>query len=118
MILARVRMMIPRRSHDGALKILKSMAEQNRVHLGCLSCRVYKDVEEDTVIVYEEIWRTAEDLESHLRSEGYNKLLLVMEMALQSPEVSFDTISRSSGIEIIEKVRKSGSLAESNIKWE
>ncbi len=113
MILASVRMMIPRRSHDGALKILRSMAEQSRLHLGCLRCRIYKDIEEDTAIVYEELWRSEEDLEFHLGSEGYNNLLLVMEMALQSPEVSFNTILRSSGIETIERVRSSGSRGES-----
>jgi quinol monooxygenase YgiN len=112
MILATVRMMIPRRSHDGVLKILRSVAGQSRIRLGCLSSRIYKDVEEDTAIVYEELWRSEEDLEYYLRSDEYSRLLLVMEMALQSPEVSFNTISRSSGIEMIEKARNPESRAE------
>ena len=112
MILATVRMMIPRRSHDGVLKILNILAGQNRIRLGCLSSRIYKDVEEDTAIVYEELWKNKEDLENYLRSDGYNRLLLVMEMALQSPEVNFNTISKSSGIEMIEKARNPGSRAE------
>ena len=111
MVLATVRMMIPRRSHDEALKILRSVAVQCRVHPGCLHCRIYKDVEEDVAVIYEALWKSEEDLEYYLRSEGYNRLLLLMETALQSPEVSFHTISNSSGIEIVEKARASGGRA-------
>jgi hypothetical protein len=32
-------------------------------------------------------------------------VLLVLEMALKPPEIRFDTVSSSSGIEIIEKAR-------------
>ena len=53
----------------------------------------------------EEVWRTEEDLEVHIRSDEYLNLLLVLEMALKQPEIRFDTISSSTGIETIEKAR-------------
>ena len=53
----------------------------------------------------EEVWRTGEGLDLHLRSEEYRNLLLVLEMALKQPEIRFDTISSSTGIETIEKAR-------------
>ena len=46
-----------------------------------------------------------EDLDLHLRSEEYRNLLLVLEMALKQPEIRFDTISNTTGIETIEKAR-------------
>ena len=55
--------------------------------------------------MFEEIWRTEEDLEDHLRSDEYLNVLLVLEMALKEPEIRFDTISSSTGIETIEKAR-------------
>jgi len=55
----------------------------------------------------EEIWRSEEDLKHHLRSEEYRNVLMVMEMALKHPEVRFNTISTSTGIETIEKARSS-----------
>ena len=118
MILASVRMNIPRRNHDDALKILRSIAEESRILLGCISSRVYTDTEEDTVIAYEETWKSEEDLESHLRSKVYNKLLLVMEMSLQSPEVNFHTVSTSGGIEMIEKARSSRIVEEGQLSME
>jgi hypothetical protein len=41
----------------------------------------------------------------HLRSDEYRNLLLILEMALEQPEIRFDTISGSTGIETIEKAR-------------
>ena len=60
---------------------------------------------EKNVIMLEEVWRTEEDLNLHIRSEEYRNLLLVLEMALKQPEIRFDTISSSTGIETIEKAR-------------
>ena len=89
------------------MKILKSTVEGNRILPGCLSCRIYEDIEEDNVILYEEMWESQEELERHLRSDEYRKVLLVMEMALHHPEVGFNTLTSSTGIETIEKARRS-----------
>jgi len=107
MILASIRMRISPRNRDEALRILRSTAEENRILPGCLNCRIYEDLQEDNVIMFEELWRSEEELEQHLRSEEYRRLLLIMEMALQHPEVRFNRISNSSGIETIEKARTS-----------
>jgi quinol monooxygenase YgiN len=105
MVLATVRMMIPPNKRNEALKILRSIAELCKHHSGCLSWHIYEDVQEDNVLMFEEVWRSEEDLERHLRSEEYRNLLLVMEMALKHPEVRFNTVSTSTGIETIEKAR-------------
>ena len=105
MVLATIRMIIPPKKHDEALKILRSVAEQFKVHSGCLGCHIYEGVQEDNVLMFEEMWRSEEDLEHHLRSGEYRNVLMVMEMALKHPEVRFNTVSTSTGIETIEKVR-------------
>ena len=105
MILSTIRMKIPPKKRNEALKILRSTAEQCKVHSGCLGCHIYEDVQEDNVLTFEEMWRSEEDLERHLRSKEYRNVLLVMEMALKHPEVRFNTVSTSTGIETIEKAR-------------
>jgi quinol monooxygenase YgiN len=107
MILATVRMAIPPQKRDEALKILRLTAEECGIQPSCLSCRIYEDVREHGVLMFEERWRSQEDLERHLRSDGYYKVLLVMEMALELPDIRFDTISGSTGIETVEKARNS-----------
>jgi len=107
MILANIRMRISPRKRDEALRILRSTAEGNRILPGCLNCRIYEDLQEDNVIMFEELWRSEEELEQHLRSDEYRRVLLALEMALQHPEVRFNRISSSSGFETIEKARTS-----------
>jgi quinol monooxygenase YgiN len=79
------------------------MAEQNSFDPGCLGCRIYRDLREDKILMFEEAWKTEEDLETHMRSEEYLNQLLVLEMSLTQPEIRFYTISASKGIEAIEK---------------
>ena len=105
MILATIRMKISPQKRGEALKILKSTVEGNRILPGCLSCRIYEDIEEDNVLMYEEMWKSEGELEEHLRSDEYRKVLFVMEMALHQPEVGFNTLTSSTGIETIEKAR-------------
>ncbi|MGB6850484.1 MAG: antibiotic biosynthesis monooxygenase family protein, partial [Thermoanaerobaculia bacterium] len=99
------RMTIPSKKRDEALKILRSIAEQCSFDPGCISSRIYGDLQETNVLMLEEVWRTEEDMEVHIRSDEYLNLLLVLEMALKQPEIRFDTISSSTGIETIEKAR-------------
>ena len=106
MILATIRMKISPQKRGEALKILKSTVERNRILPGCLSCRIYEDIEEDNVLMYEEMWKSEEEMEQHLLSDEYRKVLLVMEMALHHPEVGFNTLVSSTGIETIAKARK------------
>ena len=105
MVLTTIRMAVAPKKQNEALRILISTAEWSRIKPGCLSSRIYEDVQEDNVLMFEEIWRTEEDLETHLRSDEYLRILLVLEMALKQPEIRFDTISSSKGIETIEKAR-------------
>jgi quinol monooxygenase YgiN len=105
MILATIRMTIPPQKRGEALKILRSVAELCRDDPGCLSCNIYEDLQDNKVLVFEEVWTAEEGLDLHLRSEEYRNLLLVVEMAPKQPEIRFDTISSSTGIETIEKAR-------------
>ena len=105
MIQSTIRMTIPPQKSGEALRIFKSITEQCMDEPGCLSCHIYGDLQEKNVLMLEEVWRSEEDLDLHLRSDEYRNLLLVLEMALKEPEIRFDTISSSTGIETIEKAR-------------
>ncbi len=105
MIQATLKMSFAPQTIDEALQILCSMIERIRAESGCISCSVYHDTENENLVVFEEKWRSDGDLQSHLRSECYRRVLLVMEMAERPPDIRFDTITDSSGVEIIEKAR-------------
>jgi quinol monooxygenase YgiN len=98
MVRAAIRMMIPSRKRDEVMEILSSIAERARFEPGCISCRLYQGVGVKNLIMLEEFWRDEKALERHLQSEDYRKILLVVEMALETPEVRFDAISQSTGL--------------------
>jgi len=102
---ATIRALIPQKKRKDALIILRSMIEQTRLEEGCISCRLYGDVQEQGALMLEEIWTSEKDLEHHLRSNKFLAVLLVVEMATKIPEIRFDVISHSTGIEAIEKAR-------------
>jgi quinol monooxygenase YgiN len=105
MIQSTIRMTMPSQKSGEVLKILRSVAELCRDDPGCLSCHIYEDLQKKNVLMLEQVWRSEEDLGHHLRSDEYRNLLLVLELALKQPEIKFNTISSSTGIETIEKAR-------------
>lgn len=105
MLHATVKMRIPVRRVGEVMEILQAVAERTRVQPGCISCRVYHDIQEERLILFEEMWSTQQDLDRHLRSEEYRNVLLVIEMADERPEILFNPLSDSTGVETIEKAR-------------
>ena len=98
-------MLIPLEKQFEALEILGSTIEQTQFEPGCVSCRLYRGVEDARVIMFEELWLSEADVQRHLRSDKYHKVLLVVEMAVEPPEIRFDTIDHSTGVESIEQAR-------------
>ena len=105
MIYASLRMKFAPNKFAEARDILRAMVERTRVSPGCLGCDIYQDLREPRVLLFEEWWETAADLDRHLRSDSYRHVILVMEMALEYPVIRFSEISGSTGLETVEKAR-------------
>lgn len=105
MVISTIRIKLPTGKFSDALKIVRPIAVHSRDDPGCISYSVYRDVEEDNVLMIQGVWKTEEDMAAHVRLDDYRNLLLVLEMSLKQPLVRFDTISSSKGIELIEKIR-------------
>jgi quinol monooxygenase YgiN len=105
MVRSIIRMLIPLEKQSEALDILGSMVEQTQFEPGCISSRLYRGVEDVRAIMLEELWASDEDVQHHLQSDKYRKILLVVEMAEEPPEIRFDTIDHSTGVERIEQAR-------------
>jgi quinol monooxygenase YgiN len=105
MIHSFLRIKIAPKRNSQALEILKPFIERIKVTPGCLDSRLYKDLQEEDVLMLEQRWRSEEDLNRHLRSREYQNVLLLMEMAKSRPEVCFEKIARTSGLETVEAAR-------------
>lgn len=105
MIISTMRLPIPTEKHNDALRVFRSLAEKSRNDPGCLSYSAYRDLEDYDVLMIQGIWKSEENMKNHIRSSEYLNLLLVLEMSVKQPEVRFDKISDSAGMETIERIR-------------
>ena len=106
MIQAMVKMDFGSEKVAEAVSILRSIVERIKVAKGCISCSVYQEAGNPCIVVFEEKWNCDADLQCHLRSEDYQKVLMVMEMAETRPEIRFETVTGLGGLEIIEEARR------------
>jgi len=100
-----IRMLIPLEKQTEALEILGSVNAQVQFDPSCISSRLYRGVNEVRAIMVDELWENDEEIRRHLRSDAYRRVLLVIEMAEEPPEIRFDTILSTNGVETIEKAR-------------
>jgi quinol monooxygenase YgiN len=101
-----IRMLIPLDKQSEAIEILGSVTAQTLCEQGCISSRLYRGVDEIRAIMVEEFWMSHEDILHHLQSDEFHRVLLAIEMSEELPEIRFDTISQSNGVETIEKARQ------------
>ncbi len=50
-------------------------------------------------------WRTRNDLERHLRTPQYRKILEVIDMSADQPVVRFNAVVETKGLKLVAKVR-------------
>lgn len=100
-----IRMLIPMNRQSEALEILGAVSAQVRFEPSCIFSRLYRGVDDARAIMIEERWANGESIRHHLQSDAYRRVLMVVEMAEEPPEIRFDTILESNGVEIIENAR-------------
>ena len=67
----------------------------------CRACWIGQDVTNDHALVYLIQWDSQEDLETHLRSVRFRRLLPYIEMSVEPPVVNFGSIEHIRGIEFL-----------------
>ena len=105
-VLVTLRMVVRPEKRSDLLETVRGMLEPARVERGCLSYRLYEDVENRNAFVLLEEWATQKDLESHIRTDNQRRLLELMDLLSERPELRFNTVSHTAGMELIENVLK------------
>jgi len=75
---------------------------------GCTACHIYEEQGPEPAVVLVERWESQAALEAHIRSETYRRILGAIELSGGPPEVSFDYVSATDGMELIERSRTPG----------
>jgi quinol monooxygenase YgiN len=87
------------------LEVLRSVQGPVLAQPGCAACHIYEEQGAEETIVLVERWESQAALETHIRSETYRRILGAIELSGGPPEVCFDYVSASEGMELIERSR-------------
>jgi quinol monooxygenase YgiN len=87
-------------------KALSSLLGPTRAEPGCLSCLLYQDWFDTNVLYIESRWATLDNLIHHVRSDNYKRLLLLMELGAEPPNIEFLTVNDVKGLDFIETTRQ------------
>jgi quinol monooxygenase YgiN len=99
-------MIVRPESRSDFLDTMRGTLEPARVERGCLSYRFYEDVENRNAFVLVEEWATQADLERHIVRDNQRQLLELMDLLSEQPELRFNTVSHTEGMDLVEKVLK------------
>jgi len=105
MIVGTIRILPPPNRRAEVLEVLRAIQGPVLAQPGCASCHVYEEEGPEPAVVLVERWDTEAAFEAHLRSEAYRRILGAIELSSSAPEICFDHVSQSEGIERIERAR-------------
>ena len=106
MITATLKMELVSHERGEVLEMVKALREPTRAEPGCVDCHVYQDLHDEHVIFLEEVWESQADLDRHIRSHRYRRVLALMETASKPPEIRFRKISQTAGMEVVRAARQ------------
>ncbi|MFC1823923.1 putative quinol monooxygenase [Thermodesulfobacteriota bacterium] len=105
MIQSIIRIIVSPERRKAAREIMDSLIGPMHVVPGCICYRMYQDLENENRLVLEQEWESEMALHRFIRSNTYIKILALIELSSQSPEILFNSISIIGGIDIVEDVR-------------
>jgi len=104
MIIATIRIAADSSNINEIIEVLSSVKGPTEGKSGCISCLIQEEVNNKNLITYEERWETQEQLNNHICSDLYRKVLAVIDMPSEPPAVNFSTISSTAEMELIKSV--------------
>jgi quinol monooxygenase YgiN len=108
MIVGTLRILPARHRRAEVLEIFEAIQGPVAAQPGCVACHVYQEPLPAQAIVLVERWQSQAALEAHLRSELYRRILGAIELSGGPPEVCFDYVSATEGMDLIERSRTPG----------
>jgi quinol monooxygenase YgiN len=105
MIVFTLRLKLRKENTNHIARSVVPLLAPTRVQPGCVSCRLYRDLDDPDALMLIEEWNSREALDHHLRSDDYRTVLEAMESSEREPELHFDTISTREGIEVVQQAR-------------
>jgi len=105
MVISILRFVPSPKRHSEVLEILRSVLGPTETQPGCLGCHLYEEDGPDQATVLCGHWKTEPALHEHIRSDLYRRILAACELSDRPPEFSFHHVSRTQGMDLIQRLR-------------
>jgi quinol monooxygenase YgiN len=109
MMVLSIRMSVARAKRKELLQTVRALMPLYRRKTGCLSSRLYLEVEKEDVLLLLDEWETQDALSGHLHSSHHSShlgvLLGAMKLLQEPPEINLYTVSSTAGIEAVNAIR-------------
>jgi quinol monooxygenase YgiN len=105
MIIVRITMNALLEKQTEVTQTLLSMIEPTEKERGCLSCHVFRDIEDKNGFDLIAEWETREDLDYYIKSDRFSVLLGTKSLLYESPQIQIHMVSHSEGMETIRAIR-------------
>jgi quinol monooxygenase YgiN len=106
MVTGTLLMTVKPEKRDELIQVLSGTVEPTRVMPGCINCLLCVDILNRNRLAIRTSWSTQEDLDRFMCTREFTALLLATDLLEEEPEVSFDNVIRSEGMEAVRKARE------------
>lgn len=83
------------------LRTLGSILEPTRVAPGCLSARLFSDLDKRKALLLVEEWESSDQFERNLDVTKLNAIVGAIELSSEAPVVRVDTVEREEGVDTL-----------------
>jgi quinol monooxygenase YgiN len=104
-VVSTLRLFPSREQHRNVLGVLRSVQGPIQAKPHCLTCRIFEEDDGEEAVLYIERWDSEQELERHIRSDVYRRILAAVELSRLPPEVSFHFVKETRGMDLIEALR-------------
>ena len=105
MFTATMRFVLPPELRGEALRTLRSFGGSLCVRSACTGYDILQDLEEEGAYLLVERWGSIEGLQRHIRSEGFRRLLDLMDMSERRPEFRLEQVQPVEGVDLLTLIR-------------
>ncbi len=87
------------------LQTFRSLLNPMECELGCKSCRIYRELDNDEAVIVVQEWDSKTDLEEHLRSDEFAILIGAMSLLRKPETVEYQVLDHIEGSRSVEAIR-------------
>ena len=101
MMLSAISVFYAPNDREGMIRSLCSALGPTSVKNGCMSYRLFLDIQDEQSLPLISRWRSREDLDTYLHTDLFRKVLSVVDLSCKEPTIEFDELQATSGIEFL-----------------